>query len=126
MKTQLENVPLPIVMKFEGKYQAYENGKKRDDVILEADYDGKELEVSVDDKIKNKTAYLQLTNEELFDLMTRKHREQGLIKQLEDELNGDKPDNRKKRVKGPKKTQRTSNIQRKIKRDKKKQTRRKK
>jgi hypothetical protein len=106
---------LPVVMKFEGKYETYENGKKRHDVTMNADYDGADLELNVDDKLQNKKTHLQLSNDELFDLMSTNHTKQGLLKQLEDEL-------QKKKTKRGRKTQR----RRVIKNKRKKQTRRKK
>lgn len=115
-----------MAMKFEGKYETYENGKKREDVVMKADYDGKDLEVNVNDRVKNQSTYLQLTNDELFDLMSHKHTQKSLMNQLEDELHTKKNEGRIKRVKKGRKTQRKRVIGRKGKKGKKRQTRRRK
>lgn len=126
MKTQGRENRLPMAMKFEGKYETYENGKKREDVVMKADYDGKDLEVNVNDRVKNQSTYLQLTNDELFDLMAHRHTEKSLMSQLEDELHTKKNEGRIKRVKKGRKTQRKRVIGRKGKKGKKRQTRRRK
>lgn len=110
----MKKEPLPIVMKFEGKYETYENGEKQHDVTMNADYDGADLEINVDDKLQNKKSHLQLSNDALFDLMSKNHTKRGLLKQLETEL-------QKKKIKRGRKTQR----RRVIKNKRKKQTRRK-
>lgn len=127
MKTQGRENRLPMAMKFEGNYTTFENGKKRDDVVMRADYDGADLEVNVNDRVKNQSTYLQLTNDELFDLMSHRHTQKSLINQLEDELRTQKNEGRIKRAKKGKKTQRKRVIRRKGKKGKKRrQTRRKK
>lgn len=126
MNSKLRDNHLPMVMKFEGKYEVYKNGKQREAVDMTADYDGKDLEVNVADRVNNKSAYLQLTNDELFDLISHKHTDKGLLNQLEEELTEMKNTKRVNRLRKGKKTQRKRVIGRKGKKDKKRQTRRKK
>lgn len=125
---------LPMIMKMEGKYEAYENGQPTGNVSMKADYDGDDLEVNIMDKLKNKETYLQLSNDQLFDLMSHNHTEQSLIKQLEHEVKvkpiksksvKKKNENKKKnKKKSGKKTQRKKSNGKKGKKGK--QTRRKK
>jgi hypothetical protein len=77
---------IPMIMKLNGKYQVYENGVPKENVSMKADYDGDDLEINIMDRMKNKESYLQLSNDQLFDLMSHKHTKQSLIQQLEDEI----------------------------------------
>lgn len=84
-KSKIQN-KVPMIMKLEGKYEAYENGELRENITMQADYDGDDLEVNIMDKQKKKETYLQLSNDQLFDLMSHEHTEQSLLKQLENEI----------------------------------------
>jgi len=82
----MTNNKLPMIMKFQGSYQSYKNGEKQEDIELKGDYDGNDLEVNVNNKIQNKSSYIQLTNDDLIDLMTHDKKETHLEALLEKQL----------------------------------------
>lgn len=131
--TMLNNIPM--IMKLEGKYQSYENGIPKENVSMKADYDGDDLEVNIKDKMKKKETYLQLSNDQLFELMSHNHTEQSLMKQLENEVkikpikyNNNKSENNKSENKKSENKKSKNNKSKNEKKDKKekKKTQRKK
>lgn len=75
-----------VSMKAQGSVIAFENGKRKHDVEMFADYDGKELEIDVNDVLHNKQSHIQLSNEDLFDIMIRKQPSDDLMTRLQKQL----------------------------------------
>lgn len=64
-------------------YETYKNGKKQDDVVVAANYDGDNVNVKIHDKVKGKKTNLKMTDDELFDLFTHKQAPKSLMSRLE-------------------------------------------
>lgn len=80
-----------MTMKAEGSLIAFENGRRKQDVEMKADYDGNDLEISVNDVLHNKKSQIQLSNEDLFDIMIKKQPSEDLMTRLQKQLKHSTP-----------------------------------
>jgi hypothetical protein len=76
----------PIMVNVDSNYTYSENGDMRENISVEADYDGKELEIDISDNLRNKKKSYHLSNEQLMDLMSHNQADKNLLKKLENEL----------------------------------------
>lgn len=110
-----KSTKLPITMNIKSKFQIYKNGEKHDDITMNANYNGHKLKIKVNDILKKKNTQLQLSNDELFNLLNHTKTSKSLIQQLESDIRQytQKKRNTRRKIKkvrkGKKQTRRNKN-----------------
>jgi len=76
------------------QYSTFYNGIPKEDVVLNANYDGYDLNVKTVDKLNHNTSYLQMNNDSILELLTHSESETDLINRLNKAIKIDKTKNK--------------------------------